>query len=89
MAKIEEVTEQSGGDDRWKAQQIAHKLDGEIQQLKVALSELDAVKPKRTTYTKKANVFFLDRRDNIVKTKKHELKNKEKKRHDVGLELRN
>ncbi|KAG6609881.1 uncharacterized protein IUM83_00505 [Phytophthora cinnamomi] len=89
MAKIEEVTEHGGSDERWKAQRLAQKLDVEIQQLKVALSELDTVKPQKTTYTKRANVFFLDRRDVIVKTKKIELKEKEKKRHDVGLELRN
>ncbi|ETM37807.1 hypothetical protein L914_15761 [Phytophthora nicotianae] len=57
MAKIEEIAELSGI-ERWKAQRLARKLDGDIQQLKVALSELDTVKPKKTTYTKKANVFF-------------------------------
>ncbi|KAE8911048.1 hypothetical protein PF005_g10482 [Phytophthora fragariae] len=86
MAEIEEVKEHGSGDDRWKVQRFAQKLDGEIQQLKVALSELDTVKPKKTTYTKRANVFFLDTcRDAIVTTKKNELKEKETKR----LELRN
>ncbi|ETI37753.1 hypothetical protein, variant [Phytophthora nicotianae CJ01A1] len=88
MAKIEEIAELSGI-ERWKAQRLARKLDGDIQQLKVALSELDTVKPKKTTYTKKANVFFLEKRNVIVKNKKSELKGKEKKRHDVGLKLRN
>ncbi|KAK1948242.1 hypothetical protein P3T76_000532 [Phytophthora citrophthora] len=76
----------------------------QIQQLKVALSELDNVKTnkydswiRQTTYTKKANVFFLEKRDGIVKSKKSkalsfwytdELKEKEKKRHNVGLDLR-
>ncbi|KAG7393566.1 hypothetical protein PHYPSEUDO_007403 [Phytophthora pseudosyringae] len=83
MANTDEVARL--GDERWEAQ----KLDGEILQLQVALSELDTVKPKKATYTKKANVFFLEKRDAIVKTKKNELKEKEKKRHDVGLELRN
>ncbi|KAF1775442.1 hypothetical protein GQ600_13335 [Phytophthora cactorum] len=118
MAKIEEVAEH-GGSGRWKAQRLVQKLDGDIHLLKVALNELDAVKPKKTTYTKKANVFFLEKRDIIVKTKKSklvvvccllfvalpsfsqqhlpttvcrdaadELKEKEKKRHVVGLELR-
>ncbi|POM68368.1 Hypothetical protein PHPALM_15478 [Phytophthora palmivora] len=84
MARIEEVV----GDERWKAQRLAQKLDGEIQQLKVALSELDTVKPKKATYTKKANVLFLEKRDTIVKTKRNELKDKETKRHDVGRQLR-
>ncbi|KAG2839965.1 hypothetical protein PC116_g4808 [Phytophthora cactorum] len=87
MATIEEVAEH-GGSGRWKAQRLVQKLDGDIHLLKVALNELDAVKPKKTTYTKKANVFFLEKRDIIVKTKKNELKEKEKKRHVVGLELR-
>ncbi|KAG1703036.1 hypothetical protein DVH05_007949 [Phytophthora capsici] len=87
MAKIEEVGE-NGTEERWKAQRLAQKLDGEIQQLKVALSELDTVKPNKTTYTKKANVYFLEKRDGIVKSKKNELKEKEKQRHNVGLNLR-
>ncbi|KAG7400265.1 hypothetical protein PHYBOEH_006402 [Phytophthora boehmeriae] len=87
MTKIEEV--ETNVDERWKAQRLAQKLDGEIQQLKVALGELDTVKPKKTTYSKKANVFFLEKRDVIVKTKKNELKDKEKERYDVGLQLRN
>ncbi|KAF4047310.1 hypothetical protein GN244_ATG00445 [Phytophthora infestans] len=84
MARIEEVAAL----ERWKAQRLAQKLDADIQQLKVALSELDTVQPKKTTYTKKANVFFLEKRDVIVQTKKRELRDNEKKRHDVGLELR-
>lgn len=87
MAKIEEVTE-SSADERWQAQRRAQKLDVEIQQLKVALSELDTVKPKKTTHYKKANVFFLDRRDVIVKSKRNELKEKERLRYDLGLKLR-
>ncbi|CAI5725950.1 unnamed protein product [Peronospora effusa] len=85
MAIIEEVT---GSDERWKEQRIRQKLDREIQELKVALGELKTVKPKKTTYTKKANVFFLEKRDAIVQIKKNELKDKEKKRHDVGRLLR-
>ncbi|RLN49459.1 hypothetical protein BBJ29_000129 [Phytophthora kernoviae] len=87
MAKIEKVVE-TNVDERWKTQRLAQKIDAELQQLKVALSELDTVKPKKMTYTKKANVFFLDKRDVIVTTKKNELKDKEKKRYDVGLQLR-
>ncbi|CAI5733531.1 unnamed protein product [Peronospora destructor] len=79
MAIIEEM---AGGDECWKEQRMCQKLDREIQQLKVALGELKTVKPKKTTYTKKANVFFLKKRDVIVQIKKNELKDKEKKRHE-------
>ncbi|KAI9906513.1 hypothetical protein PsorP6_004118 [Peronosclerospora sorghi] len=78
----------TNSDEYWKAQRLALTLDGEIQQLHVALSELDTMKPHKSTYTKKANVFFLEKRDSIVRTKKNELKIKEKKRYDVGQELK-
>uniref|UniRef100_A0AAV1VMF8 Uncharacterized protein n=1 Tax=Peronospora matthiolae TaxID=2874970 RepID=A0AAV1VMF8_9STRA len=64
----------------WKARRLGLKLDKEIQQLQVTLSELDTVRPKKTTYIKRANVFFLEQRDAIVQTKKNELKDKEKMR---------
>ncbi|GAB9467885.1 hypothetical protein Gpo141_00005216 [Globisporangium polare] len=72
----------------WQAQHVAKKLENEIRQLNVAMAELDTVKPKKATYVKRANVFFLDRRDMIVKAKRNELKDKEQKRHDIGLQLR-
>uniref|UniRef100_K3W789 Prefoldin subunit 1 n=1 Tax=Globisporangium ultimum (strain ATCC 200006 / CBS 805.95 / DAOM BR144) TaxID=431595 RepID=K3W789_GLOUD len=72
----------------WQAQQLAKKLDVDIRQLNVAMVELDSVKPKKATYVKRGSVFFLDRRDMVVKAKRNELKDKEQKRHDVGLQLR-
>ncbi|CAI5712110.1 unnamed protein product [Hyaloperonospora brassicae] len=75
--------------EQWKAQRLGPKLDKEIQQLQVTLSELGTMgnKPQRTTYLKRANVFFLEHRDAIVQIKQNELKDKEKMRYDVGLEL--
>ncbi|TMW60676.1 hypothetical protein Poli38472_000718 [Pythium oligandrum] len=83
MAKVEEVVT-----ERWRLEHAAKKLDGEIQQLKVAMNELDNVRPKKATFVKRANVFFMERRDVIVKTKRTELKDKEQKRLDVGMQLR-
>ncbi|KAJ0411516.1 hypothetical protein ATCC90586_001111 [Pythium insidiosum] len=89
MARIEELpAETANAMDRWRKEQEAKALDREIQQLKVAMGELDTVRPKKTTYVRKANVFFLERRDVIVKTKRNELQSKEQKRVNIGLELR-
>ncbi|CAH0477345.1 unnamed protein product [Peronospora belbahrii] len=76
MAIIEEVP---CADKHWKEQRLCQKLDREIQQLKVALSELETAKPKKATYNKRANVYFLEKRNVIVEIKKNELNNKEKK----------
>ncbi|CAH0516999.1 unnamed protein product [Peronospora belbahrii] len=80
MAIIEEVP---CADKHWKEQRLCQKLDREV-----ALSELETAKPKKATYNKRANVYFLEKRNVIVEIKKNELNNKEKKRHDVGLLLR-
>ncbi|CEG48643.1 uncharacterized protein PHALS_06455 [Plasmopara halstedii] len=75
-------------DEGWKKQLSIQKLDGEIQQLKVALSELNTLKPMKTTYTKKANAFFLEKHDVIAKAKSSMLKELEENRYGIGLELR-
>ncbi|GLD91731.1 hypothetical protein PINS_up000264 [Pythium insidiosum] len=91
MARIEELPSTpttADASQRWRHEHEAKTLDREIQQLKVAMAELDTVRPKKATYVRKANVLFLERRDVIVKAKRNELKTKEQKRVDVGLQLR-
>ncbi|DBA03291.1 TPA: hypothetical protein N0F65_011650 [Lagenidium giganteum] len=91
MAKVESELE------AWNAKRIAAKLDAQTREVQVALGELESVRPKKVgscfvstkhTYLKKANVYFLERRDVIIKTKRNEQKDKEQRRHDVGMQLR-
>ncbi|KDO29165.1 hypothetical protein SPRG_05409 [Saprolegnia parasitica CBS 223.65] len=73
--------------DKWALD--AKALDKDIQNLNVALAELDSVKPKKATYVQRCNVFFVQKRDLLVKAKKAELEAKQAERHRVGLALRN
>ncbi|KAF0719903.1 Aste57867_700 [Aphanomyces stellatus] len=63
----------------------ARALDKDIQNIKVALAELDSVKTNKKTYLQKGNLFFLTKPEVATRRKEAELKSKQEKRHDVGL----
>ncbi|OQR86957.1 hypothetical protein ACHHYP_09707 [Achlya hypogyna] len=73
--------------DKWALD--AKALDKDLQNLNVALAELESVKPNKRTYVQRCNVFFVEKRDTLVRKKRAELEAKQQERHRVGLAIRN
>ncbi|ETV73887.1 hypothetical protein H257_11544 [Aphanomyces astaci] len=63
----------------------AKALDTDIQNIKVALAELDSLKPRKQAYLQRGNLFFLTKPEVATRAKEAELEAKQARRHDVGL----
>ncbi|ETW02007.1 hypothetical protein H310_06525 [Aphanomyces invadans] len=63
----------------------AKALDADIQSIKVALAELDSMKPRRQAYLQRGNLFFLTKPEIATRAKEDELEAKQAKRREVGL----